>query len=465
MASKFETISVPEIYKTSADFRFFLKWFESCLTKTEYDTENLDDLYDPLRCPSDLLWMLADTMGFKYDDRLPVAFNRLVLVYFMSMIRNKGSKDGVTLAAEANLAQFNIINYGKTKDILYSRLEDTSIPVNSVYVTPHTPEGYIDVVYFSEEIPIDACIEYVRPLGMYLAQAAGVRYDARTKISIDPRLTDTANIGMSIGPTRVGHYSREDYARMQLVDETELESGTYLDDKRNTYQYDPTGGQTRRQAYQTQKSEAYKLAHKRQPAWYRNSEYEQILYGDDPSITDAEKKTIDANYRALYSLQMSNNEHIFNSLIPGLSEEESEKLNAMSRIFGLGYNPQDASYMFDGDYLHDEGNDEVEYEYSHGASYKNWNLRYDLDTDSEYGGDIQSLQDVYTIEEQTYQPQTVPAVNPVMGAIGDSMSMNHTNNQYLMSDKKVHPVTNKHVDMNEVVDPADVETDWKPVED
>ena len=159
---KISEIPVPEVYKESADFRFFLKWFETCLSKIKYDTDNMLDLYDPQRCPSNLLWLLADTMGFKYDTRLCTAFNRLVLLYFVSMIRNKGSKTGVTLAAEVNLAQFNINNYGKEKDILYDRLEDTSIPVNSVYVTPHTKEGYIDIVYFSTEKPIDACVEYVR---------------------------------------------------------------------------------------------------------------------------------------------------------------------------------------------------------------------------------------------------------------------------------------------------------------
>ena len=48
-------------------------------------------------------------------------------------------------------------------------------------------EGYIDVVYFSAEKPIDACIEYVRPLGMYCFQNSGVRVDSRTKISIVER--------------------------------------------------------------------------------------------------------------------------------------------------------------------------------------------------------------------------------------------------------------------------------------
>ena len=225
---KFSDISVPEVYKSSSDFRFFLKWFEAALTKYKYEHENFLDLYDPLRCPDNLLWCLADTMGFKYDDRLPVAYNRLVLLYFMSMIRLKGSKDGVTLAAELNLAQFRILEKAVTgyfesdegrepewidpKEILGSRLEDTSIPVNSAYVTPHVKDGYIEVVYFSSKKPTDACLEYVRPLGMYMFEFSGVRYDSRTKISIDARLTNSEDSYLSIGATHVGHYKREDYA-------------------------------------------------------------------------------------------------------------------------------------------------------------------------------------------------------------------------------------------------------------
>ena len=151
---KVKEIPVPEVYKESADFRFFLNWFDAALSQIKYDTENLLDLYDPQRCPSSLLWLLGATMGYKFDDRMPVAYNRLVLLYFMSMIHTKGSKNGVTLAAEVNLAQFNIEEYGKEKEILYDRLEDTSIPVNAAYVTSNTSKGYIDVVYFSSKLPV-----------------------------------------------------------------------------------------------------------------------------------------------------------------------------------------------------------------------------------------------------------------------------------------------------------------------
>ena len=355
-------IPVPEIYKESSDFRFFMKWFELCLSQIQTDTENISDLYDPQRCPEDLLWLLADTMGFKYDERLCTAFNRLVLLYFMSMIRNKGSKTGVTLAAEVNLAQFNINNYGKENEILYNRLEDTSIPVNSVYVTPHTPEGYIDVVYFSEDKPIDACIEYVRPLGMYLFDHAGVRFDARTKISIDARLTNTREVGISIGSTHVGHYSRDDYARMQKMSS---------EDTRTINSED-----------------------RRRPVWYRNMDAEQDS-----------TKLIDPGWRSLYSLQLSNNEHMVKSLIPD-----------KDKIFSIGYEPQDINTHVADDYLDPAYLNSEEYRKSVDYS-RPYNLRLDKDLEESI------TQNVYTAEaERTsniLNPR--PAVNPIMSSIGDAI--------------------------------------------
>lgn len=277
----FEDVSVPDCMTDSQDFRFFLKWFSVSLERVKYDHEHFLDVYDALRCPEQLLWMLSDTVGYKFDDRLPASFCRLVLLYFMSMIRLKGSKDGVTLAAEVNLAQFNLIQYGLENDILYNRLEDTSVPVNSVYVTPYVDKGYFDVVYFSTEKPIDACIEYVRPLGMYMFGHAGVRFDAKAQIAVDARLTNTNELGVSLGPTRVGHYSREDYARMQKME--------------------------------NEPERSVNASHSRRDAWKSNS--------------DVQQANINPGLRAMSSLQLSNNEHMIKSLL--------------KPIFDLGYEPQD----------------------------------------------------------------------------------------------------------------------------
>ena len=388
---QFTDITTPEVYREeSADFRFFLDWFALCLTRVKFDIENMLDLYDPLRCPSEQIWMLADSMGFRYDDRLPMAYNRLVLMYFMSMIRNKGSKDGVTLAAEVNLAQFNILEYGKEKDILYDRLEDTSIPVNSAYVTPHTSEGYIDVVYYSEELPIDACLEYVRPVGMYLFQHAGVSCDARTKISVDARLTDLANVGMSIGATHVGHYRRDDYARMQhMANEADREINRQ---------------DTRREV------------------WFRNSKAE-----GDPSTT------INPGWRSLFSLQLCNNEHVLDAMLPDTMQ-----------IFSLGYGPDAIDVQYPDEYILDTSDpNHPRRRVSRDPDKPDW-MAYNLGLDRDMEKQISA--DVYTIYDDQSKTilNPIPAVNPPKFQVGDAISLNDQNAEYMMSDGQAHTAEDLH---------------------
>ena len=431
---RFKDIPVPEVYVESQDFRFFLEWFDEALSKISYDSENGYDLYDALRCPSKLLWMLADTMGFKYDDRLPAAFNRFVLVYFMSMIRNRGSKDGVTLAAEANLKQFDIEAVAGTgyinkqgeqvapKDILYDRLEDTSIPVNSAQVTPYTKDGYIEIVYFSDRTPVDACIEYVRPLGMYCFQHAGVRMDGRTKLIIDARLTDIDDVGLSIGPTHVGHYSRDDYARLQRLTNTKQDltktriSQTHDMELRRGAVRDPMHLEWANKNTRTARLPKQELTDTRRNVWYRNADYEGGL--EDIPV-QARNRDINPGYRALYSLQLCNNEHIVQSLVPIKPGEpvEDKDLRHREQIFGLGYEPQDVSVRFpDGYVLPDEANDFFTIDGIKRTA--DWNLRYDKDREVAAG------EDVWTIEEDRSTDVTNPrpAVNPIMHVLGDAIS-------------------------------------------
>lgn len=386
----FKDISVPEIYKSSQDFRFFLDWFNTALTKIKYDTENLSDIYDPLRCPDNLVWALADTMGYKFDDRLPISFNRLVLLYFMSMIRNKGSNDGVTLAAEINLAQFKLLmnasgytdengDVHQPKNILYSRLDDTSIPVNAVYVTSNVEEGYIDIVYFSTNIPKDACIEYVRPLGMYCFQHAGVRMDTRTKVFIDSRLTNindtltnSGRVKMNFGPTYLIHYTRKDYASLQKME-------VIADNDKQ----------------HAQPSE------KRDNTMYPANEYVNV-----PAL----KKFGNPGYRTIYSLQLSNNEEVMKALI--------------DPIFSLGQGPLDVTVEYADDYLKYPYKDKYANATPNEDSAKAYNLRYDLERENSI------TSNVYTDDSPKLRPETQPAVNPMMAAIGDSIALNSDNTLY-----------------------------------
>lgn len=376
---EFKDISLPDIYTDSQDFRFFIDWFSTSLEKIKYDHENARDLYDPLRCPEWLLWMLSDTEGYRFDDRLPSSFCRLVLLYFMQMIRLKGSKDGVTLAAEVNLAQFNLIEYGLEKEILYNRLEDTSIPVNSVYVTPFVDKGYFDVVYFSTQKPINACIEYVRPLGMYCFEHAGVRFDADAEIAVDARLTDTRELYISIGPTTVGHYSREDYARIQKMSN---------EPERNA-----------------------NISHQRRNVWKSNS--------------DIQDQDINPGLRAMYSLQLSNNEHMYRSLL--------------KPVFDLGYEPQDDSQ---------EAQDKVNAsdKFLDNANNPRWyNLRYDRESDQFITSEVK----VNDLVRGTTTSR--PRVNPTMTVLGDAVSMPTSN------DFESFVVRKSDKDGGTIVDAEDIE--------
>lgn len=384
-------VSVPEIYKSSFDFRFFLRWFELCLTKTQTDTENLIDLLDPLRCPSKLVWMLADTCGYKYDERVCVAFNRLVILNFASLVRNRGSMRGIIYAAELNLAQFNINNYAQEHEILSERLDDTSVPVNSVSVSAHVDEGYIDVVYVSENLPIDTCIEYVRPLGMYCFSHPGVQFNARTKVSVDARLTSAPGTTLEPGPSFVAHYRRSDYASLQG------KVGSIYQSNYRT-QSDPEA---------RYESAVDSLLEKRQKVYYRNKDYEKT-----PS------NSINPGLRTLYSLQLSNNEHIVKALLPSLEEPDE--------IFNLTYSPQSTT-----DTDADAGTFKTSPMYNLGL---NKALEESL------------TPEVYTVEKANSVIDIRPAVNPVMSCLGDAIAMNNNNTLYTEREKGTDTITIVPVD-------------------
>lgn len=373
---KFTDVPVPEVYKESADFRFFLKWIELNLSEIQYCTDNLIDLLDPLRCPSNLLWLLGDTCGYKYDERASVAFNRLVILYFARLIRNRGSRSGMILAAQVNLDQFNLNEYAKENPELEERLDDTSIPVNSVSVTKNNKYGYIDVVYYSEKVPTDICIEYVRPLGMYCFQHAGVAVNARTKVSVDARLTNLNDGNVNPGPAFIAHYRREDYARLQR----------YLD------------------------PESMELA-PRHPVYNRNMKFEKVPASG----------FIDPGYRSLFSLQLSNNEHIVKALLPSLGGPDP--------IFSLGYGPQDVETVYPDNYLkHDDD--------------PMYNLRLDKELEESF------TPQVYTIEDPRSVIDPRPAVNPVMSHLGDAISLNDRNTAYTKYDKESGKIRAVHLDDN-----------------
>ena len=175
---------------------------------------------------------------------------------------------------------------------------------------------------------------------------------------------------MSIGPTHVGHYSREDYARMQKMQEA---------------------------------SSSVDTSHTREPVWYRNSTAE-----GEPNAE------INPGYRSLYSLQLANNEHIVRSLLK-------------DPIFSIGYGPDDVGVTYPDDYVLPPYIDRPINRPQQPAN-KAWNLRLDRELEKSITADVYTIDDDRS--ESIMKPR--PAVNPPMLKLGDSISLNSQNTRYNM---------------------------------
>ena len=147
---RIKDISVPDIYTDSADFRFFLRWFELALSKVQYDTEHGLDLYDPEKCPANVdLMSMIDYSNEKHIEALlsyqgstsDLGNDIAIILYDV----NKALKT----AFEKNLIDINdleIIKFlrkGKSKEwiakkknissrTVYRRLEKTSVAVKGI---------------------------------------------------------------------------------------------------------------------------------------------------------------------------------------------------------------------------------------------------------------------------------------------------------------------------------------------
>lgn len=223
-------ISIPEVYQDSYDFRMLVELISKNIELLQYNIENLDNIYDPQSCPSQIMPSLCDTIGYEYNDTFTTSYNRLVLMYFIDMIRLRGSLRGLTLAAALNLAQFKILDesvtgydsdtgFVKPKAILKDRLSSNQYPVNASHVDIDEQNDVINIVYYSERYPEDACLKYVRPAGMYIHSTCGVNVSVEDGISVDARLTTSEDAAQQsdISPimTRVAEYSRQDYASLE----------------------------------------------------------------------------------------------------------------------------------------------------------------------------------------------------------------------------------------------------------
>lgn len=90
--------NVPYIYRNSRDYQAILKLLDLLLTAVKEETDDLQQILDPERCPEQLLPLLASYVGYEYDPKETVKANRLIISNYQNIIHNRGSETGITIA-------------------------------------------------------------------------------------------------------------------------------------------------------------------------------------------------------------------------------------------------------------------------------------------------------------------------------------------------------------------------------
>lgn len=158
---------VPKILRDSRDFQVFLRLLDIVYNTSEYDTTHLYNLYDADECPSEFLPLLANLIGYKYDNSISVAQNRFIIKNYKSLMRAKGSPKGIKLAVILSVLSEM---YDTTKDELgntISKVSDEDVKgLSSVSIDYDYPNGVIKIYYPPRRHKTKDLVDAVRPIGM-----------------------------------------------------------------------------------------------------------------------------------------------------------------------------------------------------------------------------------------------------------------------------------------------------------
>lgn len=155
--------NIPEVYAKERDMQVFTTLIDILLSCSKHDIDSLYRLYDAKECPEQFLPKLADTLNYKYNGADTVTANRKILDIFMTMMKYKGSKQGLLMAAALCLTSLDItsnnLEYIDSDYITALQDLDISVDYENATITITYPNIYTQVRYL---------LDYVRPVGMYI---------------------------------------------------------------------------------------------------------------------------------------------------------------------------------------------------------------------------------------------------------------------------------------------------------
>lgn len=144
---------IPSIMKQSRDMQAFCKILDLLInnykTKIDYWTSMID--FDS--CPDKYLPLLASYVGYTYDYTETSSTNRLIIKHYPEMIRNRGSKIGISLATALSVNALGTI--------------DKVEALNMFNIDMVQKEGKIKIyIYFPANLTkVRDLLEVVRPAG------------------------------------------------------------------------------------------------------------------------------------------------------------------------------------------------------------------------------------------------------------------------------------------------------------
>lgn len=144
---------IPSIMRQSRDMQIFCKLFDLLINHFKTNTDYWVSLIDFDECPDNLLPLLASYVGYKYDYTESYSTNRLIIKHYPEMIRNRGSRVGMSLATALSVNALGTI--------------DKVEALNMFHIEPIQSDSMIKIyIYFPSNLSkIRDLLEVVRPAG------------------------------------------------------------------------------------------------------------------------------------------------------------------------------------------------------------------------------------------------------------------------------------------------------------
>lgn len=170
---------VPVHYGNSRDFQVFLKLVDLIANATDADTKHFMSLISPMLCKARMLPLLSNYVGYTYDYAETVKLNRLITKNWATLLRNRGSLTGFSMALALALSQVEVSELSSALDLFNvdfsSEVNKYGQQIDTVQIYLHY-KGYVSKMY--------DLLEAVRPAGVKIDITPSVPITATETVSL-----------------------------------------------------------------------------------------------------------------------------------------------------------------------------------------------------------------------------------------------------------------------------------------